>query len=111
MEELEKGLMELRGFAGPWREQQCQQTRSSSKLQPKNTHGETHGAGRICGRGWPCWTSVGEEALGSEGVRCPSVGECQGGKTGVSGWGSTLIDAGRGGAPKERPGKGKTFKI
>jgi hypothetical protein len=27
MEELEKGLRELRGFAAPWREQQCQQAR------------------------------------------------------------------------------------
>jgi hypothetical protein len=27
MEELEKGLKELRGFAAPWREQQCQQAR------------------------------------------------------------------------------------
>ena len=53
--------------------------------QPKNTHGVTHGAGYICGRGWPCWTSVGEEALGPEGVQCPSVGVCQGGKTGVGG--------------------------
>ena len=61
--------------------------------QPKNTHG----AGHICDRGWPCWSSVGREALGSEGVRCPSVGECQGGMTGVGGWGSTLIEAGGGG--------------
>jgi hypothetical protein len=48
--------------------------------QPKNTHGGTHGASRICGREWPRWTSMGEEALGLEGVLCPSVGECQGGK-------------------------------
>ena len=27
MEELEKGLKKLRGFAAPWREQQCQQAR------------------------------------------------------------------------------------
>ena len=27
MEELEKGLKKLRGFAAPWREQQCQQVR------------------------------------------------------------------------------------
>jgi hypothetical protein len=27
MEELEKELKELRGFAAPWREQQCQQAR------------------------------------------------------------------------------------
>jgi hypothetical protein len=30
---------------------------------------------------------VGGEALGPEGVRCPNVGECQGRKTGVGGWG------------------------
>jgi hypothetical protein len=41
---------------------------------------------------------VGGEALGPEGVRCTSVGECQDGKTGMSeGWGSTLIEAGGGG--------------
>jgi hypothetical protein len=50
--------------------------------QPKNTHGGTHDSGRICGRGCPWWTSVGE-ALGPEGVRCRSVGECQGRKTGM----------------------------
>jgi hypothetical protein len=39
---------------------------SSQELdhQPKNTHGVTHDAGHICGRGWLCWTSVGGEALG-----------------------------------------------
>jgi hypothetical protein len=61
---------------------------------PKNTHGGTHGSGLICGRGWPCWISVGEAALGPEGVRCPSVGEYQGEKMGR--WGSTLIEAGGG---------------
>ena len=47
MEELEKGLKELRGFAVPWREQQCQLARtsptpSSHRLdhQPKCIHGE-----------------------------------------------------------------------
>jgi hypothetical protein len=47
-----------------------QTLQSSQRLdhQPKNTHGVTHGAGDICGRGWPCWTSVGGEALGPEGV-------------------------------------------
>ena len=37
---------------------------------------------------------MGGEALGSEGVRWPSVGKCQGGRTGVGGWGSVLIEAG-----------------
>jgi hypothetical protein len=62
--------------------------------QPDNTHEVTHGTVHICGRGWPCWTSVGGEALGPEGVQCPSVGECQGRRTGVGG--STLIEAGGG---------------
>ena len=29
---------------------------------------------------------MGEEALGPEKARCPSVGECQGGKVGVGVW-------------------------
>jgi hypothetical protein len=66
MEELEKRLKELRVFAAPWREQQCQQARSLElpvlDHQPKCTHGGTHGSNLICGRGWPCWTSVEEEA-------------------------------------------------
>jgi hypothetical protein len=49
--------------------------------------------------------------LGPEGVRCPSVGECQGG-----GWESTLREAGGGGDGirgflKGIPGKGKTFEM
>jgi hypothetical protein len=39
--------------------------------QPENTHGATHG--HICGRRW-LWTSMGEETLGPEGVKCPNVG-------------------------------------
>ena len=37
-------------------------------------------------------TSVGGEAFGPEGVRCPSVGEGCGWKTGVGGLGKTLIE-------------------
>jgi hypothetical protein len=40
---------------------------------------------------------VGGVALGPEGVGCPSVGECQGGKVQVGGWVSNLIEAGGGG--------------
>jgi hypothetical protein len=46
--------------------------------QPKSTHIGRHGSGCICSRGWPCWTSVGGEALGTEGVQCSRVRECQG---------------------------------
>ena len=59
--------------------------------QPKNTHGH------ICGRGCPCSTSVGGEALGPKGIQCPSIGEGQRGRMAVGGWGNTFIEAGRGG--------------
>jgi hypothetical protein len=62
--------------------------------QLKSTHGGTHDSGLIGGRGWPCWTLVGGAALGPEGVRCPSVVECQGGKAGV--WVRKYPHSGRG---------------
>jgi len=45
-------------------------------------------------RGWPCWASMGEEALGPPKTPCPSVGECQGGEVGRGRWvgGGTLIE-------------------
>jgi hypothetical protein len=49
------------------------------------TKKNAYGAGHICGREWPCWTSVGEEAFGPSGVQCPSVGECQDRRMGVGG--------------------------
>jgi len=70
MEELEKGLKKLRGFAGPWGGgATVQQDRPPGAPwgldhQPKSTHGGTHGPSHICGSGWPCWTSVGGVALG-----------------------------------------------
>jgi hypothetical protein len=39
---------------------------------------------------------VGGEALGLEGVRCPSVGECQGRRTGVGGCVGEHLHRGRG---------------
>jgi hypothetical protein len=36
MEELEKGLKELREFPAPWRDQQCQQARPSSCGAPRD---------------------------------------------------------------------------
>ena len=79
MEKLEKGLKELKGFAAPYVEQQYETSRtpqSSQELshQPKSTHGRTHGSNLICGRGWPCQTSMGGDALGPVKAQCPSVG-------------------------------------
>jgi hypothetical protein len=74
-EELEKGMEELRGFAAPWREQRCHQTRPPgaprdwTTIQRVLMEGQTHGSSSIFGRGWPCCTSVGGESLGNEGDR------------------------------------------
>jgi hypothetical protein len=70
MEELEKGLKELRGFATvstsqrPWNSWELDHP-------TKSTHGRTHDSGHICGRGWPCWTSVGRASLVPEDVHAP----------------------------------------
>ena len=44
--------------------------------KPPITHGVTHGSKQMCARWQPCWTSMGEKALGPLKARCPSVGEC-----------------------------------
>ena len=42
MEELEKGLKEQRGFAAPWREQQCQQARLPGAPRDWTTNQRIH---------------------------------------------------------------------
>ena len=42
MEEIEKGLKELRGFAAPYREQQCQQARPSGAPGDWTTNQRTY---------------------------------------------------------------------
>jgi hypothetical protein len=42
MEELGKGLKELRVFAAPWREQQCQQARSPGAPGDWTTNQRVH---------------------------------------------------------------------
>jgi hypothetical protein len=64
MEELGMGLKELRGYAAPWREQQCPQARPLRVPGDWSTNQRIHMeqsmmlAGHICGRGWSCWTTV-----------------------------------------------------
>jgi hypothetical protein len=45
MEELEKGLKELRGFAALWRGQQCQQARGPRAHRDWTTNQRIHGEG------------------------------------------------------------------
>ena len=88
MEELEKRLKELRGFAALWGEQQCQQSRPAEHLGTRPPVKEYTWRDQWL---WPhIWQSmalldISGVALGPEGVRCPSVGECQCGKAGVGG--------------------------
>ena len=120
-EEMEKGRKELTDFVAPMggaTVSTVQIPRSSQGLdhQPKRTYGGTHGSSHICDRGWPCWTSVGEVALGPDGFCRPIVGKCQGRKTGVGGWyGRAYIEAEEGGWDRGflegRPGKGITFEM
>jgi hypothetical protein len=79
VEELGKGLKELKGFA----------TKQSSQgliYQPRSIHGGTYGSSLMCSRELPCWASMGEEALGPMKVQCSSEGECKGRKVGMGGW-------------------------
>ena len=43
---------------------QTPQSSQELKLQPKKTHGGTHGSSYICSRGWPYLTIMGEKILG-----------------------------------------------
>ena len=97
VEELEKGLKELKGFATHREEKQynqpdCQRSQGLNH-QPKSTHGVTHGSSHICSRGWPCRASVeGERAVGPVKGQCPRVGKCQDREVGVC----RLVSRGRG---------------
>ena len=100
MEELEKGLKDLKGFATIGRTiiltNQTPQSSQGLNHQTKSTHGATHGSSHICSRGWFCQTSVGGEALGPVKALCSRVlrnarAERQ---EWVEGWWSTLIKAG-----------------
>ena len=79
-----------KGFCSPiggttiWTNQYPQSSLGLNHLS-KKTHGGTCGSICICSRGWPSQPSMGEEALGPMKILCPSIGECQGQKVGVSG--------------------------
>jgi hypothetical protein len=86
-----KGACSPIGETPIWTKQYSQSSQGLNH-QPKNTHGGTHGSSYICRREWPCWTSMGGEALGPEKTWCPSVGKCQDREVGVGG----LVSRGRG---------------
>jgi hypothetical protein len=73
MEEMEKGLKDLRRFAILWPDSQSSW---GQEHQLKNTHG----AGNTCGRKWP-WTSMGAEALRAMVFNAPVEGNAS-----LGGW-------------------------
>jgi hypothetical protein len=77
---------------------QTSQSSQGLNHQPKNNmEGGTHGSSCICSGEWPCWASMGEEALGPVKTWCLRVGDCHSGEAGVRGLlGSTLTGAGWG---------------
>jgi hypothetical protein len=98
MEELKKGVKELRGVADPTvsTDQTPGAPGNWTTNQKVYMEGPMTPAGRVCGRGWPCWTSVEGAILVTMGVSGPSVGECQGRKVGVGGWVGEYPHRGRG---------------
>jgi hypothetical protein len=65
---------------------QTPQSSQGLNYQSRSTHGGTHASSSICNRGWPCWASMGGQALGFVKARCPRVGEFEGGEMGGFGW-------------------------
>jgi hypothetical protein len=87
LKELEKGLNNLKGFATHRKNNNINQPdpptpKSYQELnhQPKSNHGRSHGFSRICSRGWPCWTSMGGEALGAGKAPYPLLGNAKAGR-------------------------------
>jgi hypothetical protein len=81
MEELEKGLKELRGFAAPWREQQCQPAQISLELRGTRPPTKEH-------TWWDPWLRPNMwqrmallDISGRSNPQCPSIGEYQGRKS------------------------------
>jgi len=81
MEELEKGLKELDGFATHRKNNNLKQPDQSFQRlnqQPSSTHGVTHCSSHICSRGQLYWASMRGEALVPVKAQCPCVWESQG---------------------------------
>jgi hypothetical protein len=94
MEKWEKELKELRGFVAPWREQQCQKA-THTPLELPGTGPPTKEYTWSDLWSWPhMWQRM--ALLGISRRRSLRVFKCQGGRTGVGGWESTLIEAGGG---------------
>jgi hypothetical protein len=70
MEQLEKGLKELKRIATPWEEQQSQliltpQNSQRQSQKPRNIHRLVHVTRHMCNRGLSDMASVGKDALKS----------------------------------------------
>ena len=84
---MEKGLKELRLFATPWEEQQCQLVNPPGAPRDWTTNQRVHMEGTMAPVAYVAEDGFvginGGEALGPVKALCPCVGECQGRKAGV----------------------------
>ena len=76
MEELEKGLKELKGMSNSVNSQNPRASEDRTTNQRIQMEGSRAQATYVAEDSLAGWTSVGEAALGPEGVQCPSIGEC-----------------------------------
>ena len=118
MEELEKGLKELKGLQPLRRNNSIKQPENKNAQglnhQLKSTHGGTHGSRHIYSRGRPYRTAVRKEVLGPVKTHCPSIGECQDRKwewVGEHPHRNRVRGDGIGCFPKRKPGKRITFEM
>jgi hypothetical protein len=87
VEKLEKRLKELKGLQlhrkhSNIKQPELLECKPTSKGYTRGTHGSNH----ICSRGWPCWASMGEEALGLRRLDASVKGEFEGQEAGMGGW-------------------------
>ena len=120
MEELEKKLKELRGFAAPWREQQCQLARPPGAPGDWTTNQRIHMEGPkapatfmaedgLVGHQWEV------RSLGLSVFDAPVYENAREGRQEWVGGGAPSKRQGKGGCDrgflKGRPGNGKTFEM
>jgi len=85
LEELERGLKELKGLEPHKNNNTNQPELPWTKPLPKDYTWTDLWPSCICSKGWPCWPPMREEALDPAKAGSPSVGECQGGEMGSGG--------------------------
>jgi hypothetical protein len=86
IEELEKGLKELKGFRTTMSKNQNPQRFQGLNHKLKSVHGKTLSSSHLCSREWQCQASIGRNVLGPVRAQFTSVRRCQGCELRVIRW-------------------------